>query len=74
MGRDTLASSALITAKGNRILNDQGEQTTLDTFLLDRTGSMLRIKAETIGGFMPNGELGRCAVLGAGEACRRRSA
>jgi hypothetical protein len=31
--------------------HDQGKQTTLVTFLLDRTGSMDGIKTETIGGF-----------------------
>jgi hypothetical protein len=33
------------------MFKDQGEQTTLVTFLLDRTGSMQSIKADTIGGF-----------------------
>ena len=33
------------------MLHDQGKQTTLVTFLLDRTGSMDAIKTETIGGF-----------------------
>jgi hypothetical protein len=33
------------------MFKDQGEQTTLVTFLLDRTGSMQAIKADTIGGF-----------------------
>jgi hypothetical protein len=33
------------------MLHDKSEQTTLVTFLLDRTGSMQAIKADTIGGF-----------------------